>query len=212
MRKALLAGCVLAASACLAACGGGSTATTLKQFVASFGSQQYSQITLTATFTGAGSTTVGPILGQFSIVVNAENPTGAPLSEANGNANVQILVNHGTTTLADLREVGSSLYFKVDVAGLASVPGLHISPSELAVVQLVIGGRWFEVPKSLIESVLPRASAQQVAQTRAIEAKVIDALAKYIDASHYVKTSNGFSESGSIQKLESSLAPTFASI
>ena len=74
MRRALVAGIVLSASIFLASCGSNSTATTLKEFVASFGSQQYVQVHLTVSTTGHGVEKAAPIEKQFSLDIHAENP------------------------------------------------------------------------------------------------------------------------------------------
>jgi len=212
MRRALVAGIVLSASIFLASCGSNSTATTLKEFVASFGSQPYVQVHLTVSTTGHGVEKAAPIEKQFSLDIHAENPSGGSLAQANGNASVELLLHLGDTTLADVRIVGKTLYFKIDLSGLSTIPGIHIPQGQLQAVNLVFGGRWFEIPQDVLAQLAPKPSRQQVAQSSAIEAQVVDALAKFIDSSHYTKSSSGFTESGSIQKLEEALGPTFAGI
>jgi hypothetical protein len=212
MRKPLLAVSALVASVLLAACSTAGTATTLRQFVGSVGSQQYVQLHMTGSVTGHVSTSEAQAIRELSIDVHAENPSGGSVTAANQNASVEVLINVGTTAVADIRLVDSALYFKLDLTGLSTVPGMHITPTELAAAQLFLGGRWFEVPRSVVQQFAPPPTRQAVAQSSQIEARVIDALAQYIDTSHSTKTSNGFTESGTIRRLESAFLPLASQI
>lgn len=219
MRKSLLISRVVAAALALSACGSSSTAkkVAINQFVASFGSSPDVQVHLTAGFTGptsADSARVQKILKEISIDVNVSNPSGAALSQAAGEANAEILLNYGTTSFLELREVDSNFYIKVDVNALASIPGINISASQAAEVQLVFGGRWFELPKSLFNSLVhtSKVPQAQLAADQATEAKVLDALSNLIDTTSYKTLSNGYSESGSLTSVEKALLPAISGL
>ncbi|HEV3328988.1 MAG TPA: hypothetical protein VGZ33_06280 [Acidimicrobiales bacterium] len=214
MRKSFLFCGAVATALALSACGSSTTAKkeAIDQFVASFGSSADVQVHLTASFTGpttANSARVQKILKEVSMDVNVSNPSGAPLSQAAGKANSEILLNYGTTSFLAVREVDSNLYVKVDVSALASIPGVNISSSQAAEVQLVFGGRWFELPKSLFNSLVhtSKVPKAQLAADQATEAKVLDALSNLIDTTSYKTLSNGYSESGTLSSVEKALAP-----
>lgn len=212
MRKTLVGVSALVAAIALAACTSATTATTIKQFVGSIGSQQYVQVHLTARVTGQVPADRARVLDELSIDVHAANPTGGSVTAADQNASVEILVNLGSATLADVRIVDSTLYAKVDLAALGSVPGVGIPPLELAAAQLFLGGRWFELPRSVVQHLAPPPTRQEIATSSQIEARVIDALARYIDSSRHAKTAGEFTESGSIRQLESALLPVVSGV
>jgi hypothetical protein len=219
VRKSLLISGAVAAALALSACGSSTTAKkeAINQFVASFGSSPDAQVHLTASFTGptsADSARVQKILKEISMDVNVSNPSGAPLSQAAGKANAEILLNYGTTSFLELREVDSNLYVKVDVNALASIPGVNISASQAAEVQLVFGGRWFELPKSLFNSLVhsSKVPKAQLAVDQATEAKVLDALSNLIDTTSYKTLSNGYSESGTLASVEKALLPAISGL
>lgn len=219
MRKSFLISGAVAAALALSACGSSTTAKkeAINQFVASFGSSPDAQVHLTVSFTGptsADSARVQKILKEISMDVNVSNPSGAPLSQAAGKANAEILLNYGTTSFLELREVDSNLYVKVDVDALASIPGVNISASQAAEVQLVFGGRWFELPKSLFNSLVhsSKVPKAQLAVDQATEAKVLDALSNLIDTTSYKTLSNGYSESGTLASVEKALLPAISGL
>ncbi len=219
MRKPVLITGVLAAALVLSACGSSPAAkkAAINQFVDSLGASPNVQVHLTASVAGpttADSARVQEILKEISMDVHVSNPSGAPLSEAAGKADSEILLNYGTKSFLDVREVDSNLYVKVDVTALASIPGADLSASEADAAQLFIGGRWFELPKTLFNS-LVRASKvpkAQVATDQAVEAKVLDALSNLIDTASYKTLSNGYSESGSLASVEQALLPAISGL
>jgi len=198
----------------LTACGSSPAAkkAALKQFVASVGSSPYVQMKFTSSFKGAGVTAkVQNILRSTSFDVNVSNPSGAPLSQAaNGTANTELIFNLHSTQFLDVREVGGNVYLKIDIAALASIPGTNISSSQAAAAQTFLGGRWFELPKGLLQSLIKksRAPKAQIAADQKVEAKVIDAITAYIDKAPYKTLSNGFSVSGSLQSAVAAVEPT----
>jgi hypothetical protein len=220
VRKSLLiTSGVLAAALALSACTSSSTAKkeAINQFVDSFGSSPYVQVHLTAGFRGprtADSARVQEILKAVSMDVNVSNPSGDALSKAAGTANTEILFNYGSKSFIDIRDVDSNLYLKVDVTALASIPGANISSAQAAEVQLVFGGRWFELPKSEFNSLVHKTKVPkaQYAADQAVEAKIIDALSNLIDTTTYKTLPNGYSETGTLSSVVRALVPAVASL
>lgn len=214
VRKSVLISGVVVAALALSACGSSPAAkkAALKQFVGSIGSSPYVQMKFTSSFKGAGVTAkTQSILKSTSFEVNVSNPSGAPLSQAaNGTANTELIFNLHSTQFLDVREVGGNVYLKIDITALASIPGTNISSSQAAAAQTFLGGRWFELPKGLLTSLIKksRAPKAQIAEDQKVEAKVIDALTTYIDAAHYKTLANGFSVSGSLQSVVAAVEPT----
>ena len=213
MRKSLIVLGVVLSSLGLSACG---AKTTLSQGVASLGASANLQVHVSATVSGAGSAQASTILKELSLDLRYSSTTGAALSASANAVNAEIIVNVKGSALVDLRVIDSNVYAKFDLAGLAAVPGTNISPSQIAGAQLIFGGRWFEVPKSLLASALPTPSAAQKAQAvanAAVARKIIDALTKVIDTAPY-KTlpGGGYSETGTLQSIVLALSPTLVGI
>jgi len=204
---------VVAASLALSACGSSPAAkkAALDQFVASLGASPYVQVHLTASFTGAGSTAKSQaILKATSMDLNVSNPSGAALSQAGTSANTELIFNVGTTPFLDVRIVSGTIYLKVDVTAISQIPQVTLPASEVAAAQLFFGGRWFELPKELVHSIIQRTKVPkaQIAADQQVEAKIIDALANLIDTSHYKTLSNGFSVAGTLQSVVTAVTPT----
>ena len=217
MRKFVIVS-ILAASLGLSACGTTVTAS-LDQAVNSLGSTPALQVHLTASLSGSGMGQAESVVKKLSIDMRYWNPTGAPLSQAGKNVNSEIVINLAGSPVADIREVDTNDYVKVDLTNLASIPGVNLPSSELSAAQLILGGRWFEVPKSLITSELPPSSAAtatakaQAAKDQVIAKKLIDALSKLIDTTKYTTLSNGaYRQSGSLTSVVTALAPTITSV
>ena len=217
MRKFVIVGMV-AASLGLSACGT-TVKASLDQAVNSLGSTPALQVHLTASLSGSGMGQAESVVKKLSIDMRYWNPTGAPLSQAGTNVNSEIVINLAGSPVADIREVDTNDYVKVDLTNLASIPGVNLPSSELSAAQLILGGRWFEVPKSLITSELPPSSAAtatakaQAAKDQVIAKKLIDALSKLIDTTKYTTLSNGaYRQSGSLTSVVTALAPTITSV
>ena len=215
MRKTLLLLGVVAATLALSACGT-TTKATIDQSVASLGAQSSVQIHLTGTATGTATTQAQAILKLVSVDLNYVNPSGGALSQATSTLDQEITVNVGSKTLADIRGIDGNDYLNIDLTSLSSLPGVNLPASELAALQLIIGGRWFEIPKSLIASVAQKdttATKAQVAADVAIERKIVDAIAKVIDDGHAKALSGGgYSETGTLASIVKAVWPTVASL
>jgi hypothetical protein len=154
-------------------------------------------------------------LSVMSIDMEYSNPSGGPLSQAGTAADSEITVDVGTQTLADVREVSSNVYVLINVNTLTNIPGLTLPSSEISALQLVLGGRWFELPKSFIDSYIPATSTStaETAKDQAAAKKVFDAISTLIDTTPYTTLPNGgFSQTGSLESVATAVLPTIESV
>lgn len=211
MRAPWIAG-IVAASLGLSACG---ATATIRSSLSSLGSSPDVQFTLTATASGPGTAEAESVLQLLTIDLDYSNPTGAALSQAGTSADAEVTVDVGSLTLADVRDVGGNDYVLFNPSTLSSFPSLSLSTSQIAGLQLVFGGRWFEVPKSVIKSYLPSSSAaaKKTAAEQAAEKKIVDALSKLINSTPYTTLpGGGFSQSGSLMSVVNAVLPAIESL
>jgi hypothetical protein len=215
VRKTLLVFGVVASTLALSACST-TTKATINQSVASLGSQSTVQIHLTGTVTGTDAVKADPILKLVSMNLDYANPSGGPLSQAASTLAEDITVNVGSKTLLDVRSLDGNDYLNVDLTSLNGLPGVNLPASQLAELQLVIGGRWFELPKSLIDSVAQKnasANKAKIAADVALERKLIDAVSKVIDNAHAkALAGGGYSETGTLASILVAVWPTITSV
>jgi hypothetical protein len=211
VKKILVVG-VLAASLGLASCG---VTASLDQAVSSLGASPNVQIHLTASASGSQSTSAEGILRLLSFDMNYSNPTGAPLSQVTNKVNADLIVNVGSQQLLDVRAVGENAYILVNASAISQIPGVHVSSTELAEAQLLLGGRWFELPESLVKKYATAEKASPLAPTaattkkdQAIEKKIIDALTGVIESTPY-KTlgGGGYSQTGTLESIAKAELP-----
>jgi hypothetical protein len=213
VRKMVLILGVVVASLGLSACDSG-TKATIDASVASLGAQSDLQIHFTAGVSGSGTTEAQTALSVISVDTHYATPSGGPLSQANGTANAEVIINVGATPLLDLRTIGSNIYVLIDLSAANAIPGLPLTSqeqTELGALQLFLGGKWYEIPSTLLTSVLPSSTATQAkpAQDQAVERKIFDALSKLIDSGHAKSlSSGGYSETGTLQSVLNALLPT----
>jgi hypothetical protein len=217
VRKLVLLVGAVVASLALSACGTTAKAT-IDQSVASLGAQADLQVHFTASVSGNGVAEAQKVLNVVSMDTRYSNPSGDPLSQANGKANAEVLVNVGAKSLLDLRVIDGNAYLNADLTAINSIPGLPLTAkdqSELAAAQLFLGGKWFEVPSKLANSVLPKSAAAkaQAVKDQAIERQILDALTNLIDKGHAKSlASGGYSETGTLESVLKALEPTIASV
>lgn len=217
MRKSVLVSGAVVAALALSACGSSSTTVkkqAINQFVASIGASPYVQVHLSASFKGPHSAKVTSVLNQVSFDVSASNPSGAALSQAAGTANTEISVNYGSKSVVTIREVDTSLYIMIDVAALATIPGIPLPASQVAAAQALFGGRWFELPKSEFNKLVGKSKAPKakLAADQAAVSRIIDAISKLIDTTSYKTLANGYSETGSLTSVEKALLPALEGV
>jgi len=211
VRKMVLILGVVVASLGLSACGS-DTKATIDSSVASLGAQSDLQIHFTGSVSGTGTAEAQKVLGVVSMDTRYATPSGGPLSQANGTANDEVIVNVGSKPLLDLRAIDSNLYVQIDVSAVSEIPGLPLTSldqTELGALQLFLGDKWFEFPSKLLTSQLPSSAATKAAQYQAIESKILDALSKLIDQGPAtVLPSGGYSETGTLQSVLTAILPT----
>lgn len=215
MRKAILILGVVVASLGLSACDSSTTAT-IDSSVASLGAQPDLQIHFTASASGPGTTEVQKVLKVVSMDVRYASTSGAPLSQSNAKADSEVILNVGANQLLDVREIDSNFYVELDLAAISAIPGLALTTqeqSQLAALQLVLGGKWFELTSSLIAAEIPSSDAAQATATkeRAIESKIVDALSNLIDKGKATSlASGGYSETGTLESVLQAIEPIIA--
>jgi hypothetical protein len=203
---------VLAASLGLSACG---ATASLNSAVASLGSSPDLQVHLIGSAAGPDSTEAQQALGALSVDLNYSNPTGASLAAAKGAANAELIVNAGGAALLDVRVVDANVYATLNVSALANVPNANLSATETSALQLLVGGRWFEFPASLLNSYVPKGAAATATATAAKDRRfatnIIDDLTTLIsDTSYTTLAGGGYAQSGTLASVVKAVWPTIA--
>lgn len=213
MRRYIIAAGLVAGLG-LSACGSGPA--TLDSAVASLSSTSSLEVHLTASFAGPGASEVEQYAKSISMDVTEVNPSGAPLSQASA-LDEDVSVNVGSGVLLEVREVAGNAYLKMDLTELNTLPNVNLPASDIAAVQLLFGGRWFEVPASLIKSLTKKESTPQNAAASKTEQADARKITKAFE--HIIETApattlagGGYSETATIQSLISSLWPTIQSL
>ena len=96
--------------------------------------------------------------------------------------------------------MGGNVYVLINVNTLTNIPTVTLPTSEMSALQLVLGGRWFELPEEFHHSYVPAKSAStaDTAKDQAAAKKVFDAISKLINTTPYTTLPNGgFSQTGS---------------
>jgi len=206
MRKLWILG-ALASSLVLAACGATATIDTA---ITSIGSSADLQVHLTVNASGAGTSPAQGALHALSADMNYSSTDGSALSSSNGHVNSQLTLNAGDQTLVDLRQVDSNLYVNLNVAALASIPGVKVTASQLAAAALLFGGRWFEVSESALTSFLPTTTVNTAVTNKETAAAraVLDALSALMERTPYTTLAGGgFSQTGTLDSVVKAVLP-----
>jgi hypothetical protein len=164
---------------------------------------------------GAGTASAQPALSALSLDVDYANPSDSALSQSGGKANVEMIVNAGGAPFVDVREVDNALYLEVNVNALSNIPSVHLSASDLAAAQLLLGGRWFEVPTSLLTSSFPETSTikANAAKEQVAAKKIADALEKLIDTTPSTTLAGGgYSQTGTLASVVKAVLPAIQSL
>ena len=100
----------------------------------------------------------------------------------------------------------------MDLSSPPTFPGLNVTRAPIAAVQLVVGGRWFELSKSLLGAVTSPSAAAQVdaAASQEVARKAIDAIVAMIDSSPARAIAGGYSETKALQSMVGAISPTIA--
>ncbi|HLK45189.1 MAG TPA: hypothetical protein VKT18_04340, partial [Acidimicrobiales bacterium] len=230
MKKSLVAAVALAAPLTLAACGGGgspsasnTTTTTgggsgasLTSLVQTVNSSSDLQVQLSASGTGFASAKDEALVKDFTVDLNFQSTNGAPLSTAGANKNAELTVNAAGTPLFDLRVIGTKLYVNLELTALSGLPGVNLPAATLQEVQLVFGGKWLEIPESLLTKNLPKSGATSTAkatQDRAAAVRFIGGLESALEsASRTSLPGGGYKVTGTLLSLANALLPTIRQI
>ncbi|HEY5304406.1 MAG TPA: hypothetical protein VIJ86_10160 [Acidimicrobiales bacterium] len=188
----------------------------LKSAVTSLGDKQYLQVNI-----GTDATGSGPGVAQFTRGINAitfdvaeQSASGVALSQAAGHVKEQITVKVGETNLLTLISVGKNLFVDFDLAAVSKVPGITVSPAQLASAQLLLGNRWFEFPESLLTQELhavPGAGTAIKLNTNAdkvLKAQIMTELTKLFSQTQIPAPTNGvYSVTGTLNSLWKTFLP-----
>jgi hypothetical protein len=206
MRKFWLLG-ILASSLALSACGSSATITSA---VNSIGASPDLQVHVTMSAAGSGSQQVEAVLGLMSVDMNYSSNVGGSLASSAGHVDAEVAFNVSGHALIDLRVIGTNLYARLDLTGLAALPGVNVSAAQLAAAQLLLGGRWFEVSESLLNSYLPTTTVApaQSAREQAAAKEVVDALSQLVESTPYTTLAGGgLAQTGQLSAVVTALAP-----
>jgi len=206
MKKLWIVGAVVS-SLVLAACG---VTASIDQAVSSIGASPNLQVHLTASASGAGSAQAQGVLSALSMDMRYSSTNGGALAQSGGLVNAEITVNSSTQTLLDVRQVDKNLYVQINVTALASIPGIGATAQQLAAIQLLIGGRWFEFPQNLLKSYLPTTtvSAARLSKEQAAARAMLDALSTLISNTPYkTLAGGGYSQTGTLDSVVNAVLP-----
>ncbi|MDE3094046.1 MAG: hypothetical protein KGL23_08175 [Acidobacteriota bacterium] len=212
IRKAKLMAIVAGASLGLSAC---SVPVALSDTNATLGASQFLQVHLTANLFahGASAAKVIKVLKKLSFDMNYQSANGAPLGTALNSARSELIISNATERVATIVDVNSNEYLNVNIPSLAHIPGLGLSATKLAPVNLLLGGRWIEFPHSLLAKY--ETSTLHLKPTAALAAKneiqVVDALVSFLAKQPTTTTATGYTQTGTLASLVNALTPLLKS-
>jgi hypothetical protein len=165
---------------------------------------------ITASFSGPGAAKVQQYAKDMSLDVVEVNPTGGNLTQSAA-LDEDVTLNVGSGALLELRDVNGNAYLKIDLSTLSSLPGVNIPPSDIAAINLLFGGRWFEVPASLIKSLV----AKEQTNTTPTKQETQDANTLRHAIIHIIETTHstsvaggGYTETATLASFVHALWPT----
>lgn len=211
MKPLRLVGLLAAGALGLSACG---AQATVHQAVDSLGASPYLQVTLTGSLAGSapGLADAAAVAKDLSVTMDYASTNGASLAQAGANVDADVVVAVSGTTALEVRSIGGNLYVELDLAPLAGLPGVNVPAGQLQAANALLGGRWYEVPQSLLASLAAahRPTAAQLAQSRSLARRVVKALSTLIDAAPYTSSNGTFTVTGTLQSVASALGPILA--
>lgn len=211
MKRLVLVVATAASSALLlAACGGGgggggSSLGTMRQMLSSILGSKNVQLSISGTFSGAGSGKVESILKKISLDVylsGSKRLEGSALSSSN----YEVIMKASGNSAVDLRKVGKKVYVLANLTALAGIPGMPDS-AELSAASVIFGGKWYEISQGLVNeatSGITKAAAKDHASVATYEAATA-AVIGYLESLHAKKLHNGYSISSTVNALDAGL-------
>lgn len=197
-----------AASLGLAAC---SIPVALSDTTATLGSSTFLQIHLKADLNAAapGQAKLVKALRALTFDINEESATSTPIASSLNDVKQELVVMDGPTQVLTLVDVHSNLYLEVNISSLGHIPGLGISPTALASINLIFGDRWFEFPYSLLSKYASKSLHVTLKRSGVASTEILleNALVSFFAQQSTTTVTNGFTQSGSLASLESVLTP-----
>lgn len=208
-RRRLLVVAGATAALGLASCG---AQATIDQAVSSLGASPYLQVHLTGSASGPSVAQTAKVVDALSVDVRCSSASGTALSASAGRVDTELLVDVHGAPLADVRQVSSNVYVRVDLQALAGLPGVDISSQDLAAAELLVGNRWFELPQSLLQQLAtqapPQLPAGEAAAARSAARQVVDDVAAVVEATPYsTLPGGGLEQTGSLQQIVQAALP-----
>jgi len=211
VRKYVIVG-VVAAGLGLAACS--SAPATLNSAMSSVSSQPDLEMHITASFSGPGAAKIQQYANDMSLDVVEVNPSGGSLTQSTA-LDEDVTLNVGTGALLELREVSGNAYVKIDLSSLSSLPNVNIPPSDIAAFNLLFGGRWFEIPASLIKSLVTKEQTRTTPTKQETQdaSALRHAIIHIIETTHSTSVSGGgYTETATLESFVHALWPTIQSL
>lgn len=212
VRKGKTAALVAVASLGLSAC---SIPVALSDTSATLGATPYLQVHVTPHLSAGGPAMLKAVHAVNSLNVDIwyQSTTATPLARSLSTAKSEIIVNHGTQPVLTIVDIHSNEYLNVNIAALAKVPGIGLSRAQLASVNLILGGRWFEFPYSLVAKFETSTLHLKPSRTTTLknEILVINSLVSFFAKAPTTATPGGYTQTGtlaSLAKLLSGLTAT----
>ncbi len=169
---------------------------------------------ITASFSGPGAAKIQQYANDMSLDVVEVNPSGGNLTQSAA-LDEDVTLNVGSGALLELRDVGGNAYVKIDLSTLSTLPDVTIPQSDIAAFNLLFGGRWFEVPASLIKSLV----AKEQTSTTPTKQETQDANTLRSAIIHIVETAHsssvaggGYTETATLASFVHKLWPTIQSL
>ncbi len=195
----------------LAGCGL-SALQQVRNAVKSVGASPDLQMVVSGSLAGSGSASADKYLSVFSLHIDAASAKpGVALSKAGkGNVSVDISLYYHTSPVFDMRLVGKSEYFRINLTPLQSlVP--KSDASKMEGLDLGLGGRWFQVPPSYLAQLTKQANGNPAAQAKVRQgsASMMSALGQIIENRSTISalSGGGFQAKGSLLSAFNTLAP-----
>ncbi len=208
MKAFTLLGLLAAGALGLSACG---AQATVDQAVTSLGASPYLQLHLTGSLASADPAYANAqsVVKDLSLTLDYASTNGANLSAAGTSVDGEVLLDVAGTTALDVRSIGGNLYVELNLAPLASLPGLNVPPGSLGAAGQMLDGRWFEIPQSLLSQVAAahQPSAAQVARAQSLARAAIKALSTLVEGAPYTSSNGTLTETGTLQSVVDALAP-----
>ena len=112
--------------------------------------------------------------------------------------------------------IDSNVYVLIIVSAVTNIPGVNLPATEVTSLQLLLGGRWFEFPKSLLDTLAPTPSATAEAQSvkdAAAARAIFDELSNLISTTNYTTLPNGgYSQTGTLLSVANAVLPPIESL